>query len=133
MNEQSQLVITNAKGDDVTTSHIIAQVFGKNHADVLRDIRNLKCSDEFRKRNFAEMFDIKVLPNNGHRYDRYYEITKDGFSFLVMGYTGKKAATFKEGIIREFNYRESLLKSDDYMIDRALKILAKRMEMPKLD
>lgn len=132
MNEQSKLVITNVKGKDVTTSHIVAQVFGKNHADVLRDIRNLHCSEEFHQSNFAEMFDIKVLPNNGHRHDRYYELTKDGYSFLIMGYTGKKAATFKEGIIREFNMRESLLRSDDYIMDRALNILTKRLESPKL-
>jgi Rha family phage regulatory protein len=133
MNEQSQLVITNVKGNDVTTSYIIAQVFGKNHADVLRDIRNLHCSDEFRQDNFAEIFDIKVLPNNGHRHDRFYEITKDGFSFLVMGYTGKKAAIFKERLIREFKNRESLLKSDDYIIDRGLEIAMKRQKTAEAD
>ena len=121
------LVLTNSKGQDVTTSPIVAKIFGRNHADVLRDIRNLHCSDEFRLRNFAEMFINSDLPNGGSRQDPYYEMTKDGFSFLVMGYTGERAAQFKETFINEFNKRDSLLKSDDYILSRALEISHNRM------
>ena len=120
------LVITNEAGCDITTSVIVADVFGKNHADVLRDIRNLHCSDEFRKRNFAELFEIKELANNGKRKDLFYEMTKDGFSFLVMGYTGEKAGEFKERFINEFNKRDALLKNDDYIISRAMAVLSDR-------
>lgn len=45
-------------------------------------------------------------------------MTKDGFSFLVMGYTGAKAGQFKEMFIAEFNMREAMLKSDDYILAR---------------
>lgn len=38
-------------------------------------------------------------------------MTKDGFSFLVMGYTGKKAATFKEAYIKAFNQMENAIRS----------------------
>lgn len=55
-----------------------------------------------------------------------YEITKDGFSFLAMGYTGEKASTFKEKFITEFNKREALLKNDDYIIGRAMSVLSDR-------
>lgn len=123
----NQLVIQNNKGNDVTTSLIVAEVFGKNHADVLRDIRNLHCSDEFHQRNFAEMFFTKNLPNNGHRNDPYIEMSKDGFSFLVMGYTGEKAGEFKETFIAEFNKREVMLKSDDYILARSQEILNNRL------
>lgn len=125
----NSLVLTNSSGKDVTTSFIIAEKFGRNHADVLRDIRNLHCSNEFRVRNFAEMFNIKQLPNGGSRDDLYYEISKDGFSFLVMGYTGEKAAEFKEKFINEFNKREALLRNDDYILNRAFEISHNRMKV----
>jgi phage antirepressor YoqD-like protein len=57
-----------------------------------------------------------------------YEMTKDGFSFLAMGYTGTKAAEFKVRFINEFNRRESLLKSDDYILVQAQRILYERIQ-----
>ena len=116
----THLVLTNKTGKDITTSLIIADVFGKNHPDVLRDIRNLHCSDEFRERNFALLVEMRELTQGGASKAQYYEITKDGFSFLVMGYSGKKAGEFKERFINEFNKREALLKNDDYIISRAM-------------
>lgn len=120
-----ELVIQNSNGSDVTTSLIVAQVFGKNHKDVLRDIEKLSCSEDFRVRNFAHT--PYTHPQNGQVY-HYYEMTKDGFSFLVMGYTGTKAAEFKEKFISEFNKREMMLKDDDYILMRSQQILQKRVE-----
>lgn len=125
----NDLVIQNSKGNDVTTSLIVAQVFGKNHKDVLRDIERLSCSDSFQVRNFALSFITRDLPNGGHKQERYYEMTKDGFSFLVMGYTGEKAGQFKERFINEFNKREQLLKSDDYILLRSQEILNNRVKL----
>jgi Rha family phage regulatory protein len=119
------LVYPNDKGRDVTTSLIVAEIFGRNHADVLRDIRNLHCSNEFRITNFADCLRTIKL-EVGESRQKYYEITKDGFSFLVMGYTGAKAGEFKEKLIKEFDKREALLKDDDYIINRALIVLTNR-------
>lgn len=124
----NELVILNKKGDSITTSLIVAEVFGKNHADVLRDVRNLHCSPDFSQRNFAELFISKQLPFGGERQDPFYEMTKDGFIFLVMGYTGGKAGEFKETFIREFNKREALLKNDDYIMVRAFEIQQNRIK-----
>jgi Rha family phage regulatory protein len=124
-----QLVLTNPQGKEVTTSFIVAKVFGKPHFHVLRDIKELHCSDAFRETNFGFMYSIRELPNGGSKKDPYYKITKDGFSFLVMGYTGAKAADFKERFINEFNKRESLLKDNDYIINRAMNILAERTKI----
>lgn len=121
----AELVIQNSNGSDVTTSLIVAQVFGKNHKDVLRDIEKLSCSEDFRMRNFAHT--PYTHPQNGQVY-HYYEMTKDGFSFLVMGYTGAKAGEFKEKFISEFNKREMMLKDDDYILMRSQQILQKRVE-----
>lgn len=102
------LVIKSAKGQDVTTSIKIAEVFGKRHDDVLKAIRNLQCSEEFTLRNFAETPCIN--PQNKQTYS-VFEITKDGFAFLAMGFKGKKAAKFKEQFIDEFNKRGTIIQN----------------------
>lgn len=122
----TELVKINSSGRDVTTSLIVAEVFGKEHRNVLRDIENLSCSDDFRMLNFEHT--PYTHPQNGQTY-RMYEMTKDGFSFLVMGYTGEKAGKFKEDFINEFNKREALLKSDDFILMRSQQILQKRIEL----
>ena len=124
----SELVFQNSNGNDVTTSLLIAEVFGKEHNKVVRDIESLSCSEFFRAANFGVSFIIRYLPNGGHKQERYYEMTKDGFSFLVMGYTGAKAGEFKEKFINEFNRRDALLKNDDYILMRSQQILQKRVE-----
>ncbi|WP_373137307.1 Rha family transcriptional regulator [Parabacteroides merdae] len=124
----SELVFQNSNGNDVTTSLLIAEVFGKEHNKVVRDIESLSCSEFFRAANFGVSFIIRDLPNGGHKQERYYEMTKDGFSFLVMGYTGAKAGEFKEKFINEFNRRDALLKNDDYILMRSQQILQKRVE-----
>ncbi|MCD8239392.1 MAG: Rha family transcriptional regulator [Clostridiales bacterium] len=91
----------------ITTSRMIAEVFEKRHADVLRDIENLGCSDKFRERNFA-FSEYKVKGNNKTYHE--YIITRDGFTLLVMGYTGEKAMLFKEKYIHAFNEMEKELK-----------------------
>ena len=90
-----------------TTSRKVAEVFGKEHSHVLRDIRELGCSDEFRKSNFG-FSEYKVDGNN--KTYKEYVITRDGFTLLVMGYTGEKAMQFKEAYILAFNEMEKELK-----------------------
>lgn len=89
----------------VVTSLDIAETFGKRHADVLRDVERLECSDDFRERNFA-LSSYKSLQNKTFPM---YLITRDGFTLLVMGYTGEKAMKFKEAYIRQFNAMEKAL------------------------
>ena len=127
--QMEKLVFLSQCGKGVTTSQHVAQVFGKEHKHVLRDIDDLSCSDVFRASNFGLMFSIRELPNGGSRKERYYEMTKDGFSFLVMGYTGEKASQFKEVFINEFNKREMMLKSDDYILARSQEILRNRLQL----
>lgn len=84
----------------------IAETFEKRHDNVLQDIGGLDCSKQFWLLNFQES-DYKV---RGKTYPRYL-LTKDGFTFLVMGYRGKKAAAFKETYITRFNQMEAFIKS----------------------
>lgn len=89
----------------VTDSLTVAETFGKRHDNVIRDIKELECSREFSLLNFEE---TTYLAGNGQTYKKYL-ITQDGFAFLVMGYTGKEAARFKEMYINEFNRMKNQL------------------------
>lgn len=89
----------------VVTSLDIAETFGKRHDNVLKDIRELECSDEFRLLNFEESFYV----NQQNRRQPMYYITRDGFTLLAMGYTGEKAMKFKEAYIKQFNAMEKAL------------------------
>ncbi|MGM9704512.1 MAG: Rha family transcriptional regulator [Prevotella sp.] len=90
----------------LTTSLKVAEIFGKEHSKVMRDITNLYCSDDFRAANFGG----SSYTSEQNRQFPMYEMTKDGFTFLVMGYTGKKAAAFKEAYIKQFNEMEAELR-----------------------
>lgn len=107
---ETDIVYRNEGGVAVTTSYLVAETFGKAHKRVLEDIDRLGCSDSFREPNFGLSLKLRELPNGGHKEERFYVITKDGFTLLAMGYTGKKAMLFKEKYIAAFNAMEQQLK-----------------------
>ena len=88
-------------------SLFVAKFFNKRHDTVLRDIKNLDCSDEFNLHNFVET----SYKDSQGRKQKAIAMTKDGFTFLVMGYRGKKAAKFKEMYIKRFNEMEQYIKT----------------------
>lgn len=94
----------------VTTSLRVAEIFERKHKTVLQAIRELDCSDGFRGQNFLPTLKTTQLPNNATRQDPFYFITRDGFIFLVMGFTGKTAAKYKEAYIYAFNEMEAKLR-----------------------
>lgn len=96
-------------GHTVTTSLAVAEYFNKQHKDVLRKIEMLDCSSNFTSANFCAHVQLVEIGNGATRESKYYEITKNGFVFLVMGFTGKKAAAFKEAYIAEFDRMEAEL------------------------
>lgn len=87
----------------VTTSLEISNHFGKKHKNVLQAIENLECSDEFVKLNFQPI----SYRDGMNREKPAYEITRDGFVFLCMGFTGSAAAQWKEKYIAAFNALEA--------------------------
>ncbi len=97
--------VTIKNGRVVTTSVAIAEFFGKRHERVLDKIRNLDCSAKFTEHNFVSS---EYTDPTGRKLPMY-QITKNGFVFLVMGFTGKKAAAFKEAYIAEFDRMEAEL------------------------
>lgn len=95
----------------VTTSMRVAEVFSKQHKDVLKAVKSLDCSEEFRERNFA-LSKIDYQNGNIKKQLPMYYITRDGFMFLVMGFTGKTAAKWKEAYIKAFNEMEAKIRAE---------------------
>lgn len=112
-----ELVFKGESNQVLTNSLLVAEKFGKEHNKVIRDIQNLSCSDEFRAANFGVSSYIslqnKQLP--------MYVMTKDGFSFLVMGYTGVKAGMFKEEYIKAFNKMEETIKNGGFNVPKSFR------------
>jgi Rha family phage regulatory protein len=79
----------------------VARKFGKVHRDVMRAIGNIECSNDFKARNFAQ----SKYCVRGKDYNSV-SMTRDGFTFLCMGFTGKEAAKWKEAYINAFNQME---------------------------
>ncbi len=84
----------------------VAQEFKKEHNHVLRDIRELDCSEDFNQSNFGR---VNYTDEKGEKRPMFL-MTRDGFMFLVMGYRGKKAAAIKEAFIKRFNEYEAFFK-----------------------
>ena len=88
-------------------SRFVAKAFEKRHDNILRDIEQLDCSDEFRLLNFEESY----YKNEQGKKQKCFVMTRDGFVFLAMGYRGKKAARFKEEYIKRFNQMEQFIRT----------------------
>lgn len=111
----TQPEITIVNGQAVTSSLAVADYFTKRHDDVLKRIRALECSPEFTARNFA----VSEYTDATGRKLPCYQITRDGFAFLAMGFTGKRAARFKEAYINAFNQMEKQLSKPSTLSDAA--------------
>jgi len=92
----------------VTTSRLAARRFKKQHHHVVQKIESIECSDSFRTRNFSRV----TYEHNGNTYVEY-EMTKDGFVMLAMGFTGKSAMGIKEAYIEAFNAMAERIQSQE--------------------
>lgn len=99
----------NEKEVPAVTSLQVAEHFGKNHKDVLRDIRvtTEKCSQEFDERNFAP---VEYTDAKGEKRPMYL-LSKDGFMMVAMGYITPEAMAVKEAYIARFNEMEERLRA----------------------
>ena len=90
----------------VTSSVLVAEKFKKQHKDVIRNIKNLINSAQ----NCAQLFVSTVYIDSSGKANLMYIMNRDGFSLLVMGFTGKDALNFKLEFIEAFNKMEKHLK-----------------------
>lgn len=114
----------------VTTSVLVAEVFNKQHKDVLEAIRGLISSAENSALLGSYFLASDYKASNGKTNPMYY-MNRDGFTLLAVGFTGKKALQFKISYINAFNSMEEQIKTG-YVIPgsyaEALKLAAKQAE-----
>lgn len=124
----------------VTDSRSVAEHFGKQHYHVIRDIENLvNKTEEKDVSKIGWMFQETTVPDSYGRQQKAYLMNRDGFSLLVMGFTGAKALEWKLKYIEAFNAMERKLKETpmaSYLIDdeieRAKRWIEEQQEKRKI-
>lgn len=113
VNAERQPVVFSKDGEVFASSRDVAETFGKNHADVMRSIRTLiEQAPDLRLRNFAETVFSRENPSGGAPiFSPGYDMTRDGFTLLAMGFTGAKALKWKLRYIEAFNAMEAELRA----------------------
>lgn len=107
----------------VTSSLQVAKTFGKEHYHVLEAIES-KISSPENSGQYKNMFAEGTYKDKSGKSNKIYYMNRDGFSFIVMGFTGRKADAFKLKYISAFNQMENEIKTmskDSYMIDDRVK------------
>jgi len=100
----------------MVSSRDVAKAFSKNHFHILRTIKAMEITSDFRASNFG----CSNYSTTQGKIKSEFLMTKDGFLMLVMGFTGKQAFKIKEEFINEFN-----------KIDRKLRHVREEL-LPKL-
>ncbi|MCS3528390.1 Rha family transcriptional regulator [Acinetobacter johnsonii] len=101
-----------------TDSLKVAKAFGRRHTNVLRAIETLDCAKSFNALNFEL---VKYIDAKGESRPMY-EMTKDGWMFLVMGFTGEKAAQIKIAFINAFNAMATLLQNQQLIEQQGIQV-----------
>ncbi len=112
INEMNNLVasidVKEYEGQPVVSSREVANNFEKQHKHVLECIENLK---EGVAEKSADLFiESKYQHPQNKQWYKEYLLTRDGFSLLVMGFTGAKALEWKLKYIEAFNKMEQYIK-----------------------
>lgn len=112
MNAVQTPVVTVVDGNATTLSTDVADFFEKRHDDVIKAIRKIVSSlSADRLGNFAETVVTRANPSGGAPIkSKAYRLTRDGFTFLAMGFTGARAQEFKWAYIDAFNKMEAALR-----------------------
>jgi anti-repressor protein len=121
----NELVFKSQKGNPVTTSLKVAEIFEKDHKNVIQAIENLVAEN-----SAAKFFYKSSYENRGKQYPMYY-MNQSGFSLLVMGFTGEKALQFKIRFIEAFNAMETKLREVNPSMLSKLEILQMAIESEK--
>ena len=100
----TDIILSTQNGEPVASSRQIAESFGKEHKSVLRSVEDLVAQNCAAKSMFYET----TFENRGKQYPMYL-MNRDGFSLLVMGFTGKAALEWKLKYIQAFNEMEKKL------------------------
>lgn len=111
----NEIILQNKNGDVLASSLEVAENFKKAHDKVCRDIKNLLKSQPTELA--SEFIPTSYISDRGREYDSF-EMTRDGFTLLAMGFTGAKALEWKLKYIKAFNLMEEKLKSGGYLSEK---------------
>lgn len=102
-------LVSMINGTPRVSSLDVAARFGKRHDRVMRAIREIcdNLPETYRVPNFGETFREVPGPNGAMRKEKCYSLTRDAFSLLAMGFTGKEALAWKVKYIEAFNAMEA--------------------------
>ena len=101
-----------AQGKIVTSSQAVAYYFEKQHRNVLRAIRGMLKNEHTKEMFYEYLYTDK---QNDQTYPAFL-MTRDGFTLLAMGFTGKKALEWKIRYIQAFNEMERKLKEQENLV-----------------
>ncbi|MBE7096544.1 Rha family transcriptional regulator [Bacillus cereus] len=123
----TNLVFLNNNNEAVTDSLMVAEVFGKQHKNVIQSIHNLH--SELGEKGKL-IFQPTSYKDSFNREQLKYDLTKDGFTLLVMGFNGKEALQFKMAYIEEFNRMEEHIKQPQQLkpIDQIKLLMANSLD-----
>lgn len=119
-------------GQLVVSSRQVAENFEKEHKNVLQSITEL-INQMSSAENSANLFIQSEYADKYGRMQKEYLMTRDGFSLLVMGFTGNKALEWKLKYIEAFNHMEAELNSPERIMARALKIAEETTNRLRID
>ncbi|MGE4424763.1 MAG: Rha family transcriptional regulator, partial [Pseudodesulfovibrio sp.] len=119
-------VVELSKGHPVVLSTHVAEHFKKSHQHVLRDIKALIAAVPECASNFGRTFVQLPMPKGGFRESPAYNMDRDGFTLLAMGFTGRDALQWKLRYIQAFNAMEAKLREDALPSSPALSTVADR-------
>ena len=103
------LITKTEDGKLVVSSRRVADDFGRRHSDVIKAIEDkMKVNEILRSPKY---FIESTYTDKSNRKSKEYLLTRDGFSFLVMGFTGSKADEWKLKYIEAFNKMEQAIKN----------------------
>lgn len=123
----NEITITNKDGKLTVSSLQVATDFKKRHTDVCEAIETLikGCAEKS-----ADLFiETKYQQVQNKQWYKCYDITRDGFSLLVMGFTGKKALEWKLKYIEAFNAMEQKLLNNNGLNINLEELIAKTVTM----
>lgn len=107
----NDLVFKGKNNQALTSSLLVAEKFGKRHANVIRDIEKLlNTEDEELNSKMSLAFVSNTYEDSTGKSNPVYVMNRKGFSILVMGYTGVKALRFKNDFYDAFDSMEKSLK-----------------------
>lgn len=117
-------LVSTQNGSIITNSLLVAEKFGKQHKNVLTSIKNLiETANNSTGSKLSSFYELSSYIDSKGEARPFYIMNRDGFSLLVMGFTGKQAMQFKIEFIEAFNRMEQALKQREATLSPAEQLL----------